>query len=310
MAVGSASEAAAQGGSRPSASEPVTLNRPSHATSPPFKVVVLNARGGIQVRELTQLLKRPPLANAAVILLCEADWRTRRAFGAEVAAEIAAALDMSFAYAPAYVARRSGATLGNAILSREPLTDVGTVGLDKASRRVQGSFVGFPVGLFARAKFEGTPIRIGVAHLDRGGDPDFRGLQMAQFLAAFPADGRAIVGGDFNSATTRMRGSGAIVKAALIALTNPRRLRDPVPYEPLFERLREAGFEIDGANLPMAPTFTFTRFVPTFVRPKLDWIALRGMRAVPGSAAVVAPRTSFFARRLSDHDFVTCLVEP
>jgi len=42
------------------------------------------------------------------------------------------------------------------------------------------------------------------------------------------------------------------------------------------------------------------------MRPKLDWIALRGIAALPGSAAVVPARNSIWSARFSDHDFITC----
>jgi hypothetical protein len=48
--------------------------------------------------------------------------------------------------------------------------------------------------------------------------------------------------------------------------------------------------------------------VPRWSRPKLDWIGLRGLEAVRGSAAVVAAKTGVFGRRISDHDFVMCEV--
>jgi hypothetical protein len=49
-----------------------------------------------------------------------------------------------------------------------------------------------------------------------------------------------------------------------------------------------------------------SRLVPPLWRPKLDWIAARGIRPVKGSAAVVSARTSILGRRVSDHDFVMC----
>ena len=169
---------------------------------------------------------------------------------------------------------------------------------------------GMGVGIIATAVLGGHPVTLGVAHLERRGGADFRAEQMGKFLAVFPADGPAIIGGDFNTATTKVVGARDIIRVAGLMLAGPRRFRDPVPYEPLFGILRKAGFEIDGANLPLAPTFAFTRLIPRWMRPKLDWIAIRGLRAVPGSAAVIAPRTSAFAPRLSDHDFIVCDVEP
>jgi hypothetical protein len=41
------------------------------------------------------------------------------------------------------------------------------------------------------------------------------------------------------------------------------------------------------------------------MRPKLDWLAVRELRPITGTAAVVAPRSSILRRRASDHDFVT-----
>ncbi|MFZ0889245.1 MAG: endonuclease/exonuclease/phosphatase family protein, partial [Candidatus Binataceae bacterium] len=261
-------------------------------------------------------LNRPPLRGATVILLCEADWKTRRSEGLEVAAELAGRLGLSFAYAPGLGIKRRGRPgftgfVGNAILCAEPLHDVRMVplpGLRPPGRRT--IFHGMPVGFIATAILDGHPVTLGVAHLERWGGPQFRAEQLGKFLKVFPAHGPAIIGGDFNTATTEVVGGRDIVRVMGLMLAGPRRFRDPVPYEPLFGLLREAGFEIDGANLPLAPTFTFTRLIPRLLRPKLDWIAIRGLRAVPGSAAVVAPRTSAFAPRVSDHDFIVCDVEP
>ncbi len=131
---------------------------------------------------------------------------------------------------------------------------------------------------------------------------------MEQLLSAFPSDGPAVIGGDFNTTTIEWPRSLALVKVAALMMMNPRRFRDPVGREPLFDRLRGAGFRIDGVNLPLRPTFTFTRFIPPMFRPKLDWIAVRGLRPVAGSAAIVPPRASIFDRRASDHDLVVCEV--
>jgi hypothetical protein len=92
-------------------------------------------------------------------------------------------------------------------------------------------------------------------------------------------------------------------------LISPRRFRSPQRYEPLFERLREHGLEIDGANVPNRGTFTFSGAIPRLYRPKLDWITLRRLRPVPGSAKIVSPRLSIATRRASDHDFIAVDVE-
>jgi hypothetical protein len=40
------------------------------------------------------------------------------------------------------------------------------------------------------------------------------------------------------------------------------------------------------------------------MRPRLDWIALRELQPIPGSAAVIPARPGFFSERVSDHDFI------
>ncbi len=73
-------------------------------------------------------------------------------------------------------------------------------------------------------------------------------------------------------------------------------------------QMERAGFAVRQANAMGKRTFTPHRLVPPLIRPKLDWIALRELRAVAGSAATVAARPGFFNQRVSDHDFVTCEV--
>jgi endonuclease/exonuclease/phosphatase family metal-dependent hydrolase len=294
--------------------ETVELNRPSAGARFPLTVAVLNMFGGSRLEVIASCFRRPPLRDAGVILLCEADWRTRRACGREVAAELASMLEMSFAYAPSFGLRSSGdppsAFLGVAILSREPLMDVRATALPAPPALSRHRWLaGAPAGLIASAVVDRRSITLGVAHLDRNASPRFRESQMAHYLSAFPADGPAVIGGDFNTTTIDWTGKwGVALKLLGLTMTQPRRFRDPVAYEPLFGRLSEAGFDFQHANAPRKPTFTFTCLIPPFLRPKLDWIAVRGIRAVPGSAAVLAPRVSPLSPRASDHDIVACKV--
>jgi hypothetical protein len=92
-------------------------------------------------------------------------------------------------------------------------------------------------------------------------------------------------------------------------IASPRRFRAPESHEPLFERIKEGGLEIDGVNVKYRSTFTFSGAIPRLMRPKLDWLAVRGLRPIAGTAAVIAPKQSLFSRRASDHDFVTVALE-
>ncbi|MGH7001927.1 MAG: hypothetical protein ACREEA_10520 [Stellaceae bacterium] len=131
---------------------------------------------------------------------------------------------------------------------------------------------------------------------------------MREFLAKIPDHGPAIVAGDLNTTTIAMHSPRAICRGAYQFLREPRRLSDPRRWETLFARLTQAGFQTDGANAPGKRTFTFSRAIPRWLRPNLDWIAVRGLEPLHSSARTVAARPSFFRRRLSDHDFIMCEV--
>jgi hypothetical protein len=132
---------------------------------------------------------------------------------------------------------------------------------------------------------------------------------MKRYMEGFPAGAPAIIGGDFNTTTVDLGTRASLIKAMALSLFHPYRFRNPLSWEPLFERLRDAGFETAGANVNGTATFTPNRFVPPIVRPKLDWLAARGIKPVVGSAATIPARLSFFGPRFSDHDFIMCTVE-
>jgi endonuclease/exonuclease/phosphatase family metal-dependent hydrolase len=299
---------------------PIVANRAARPVRSRIRVVLLNVAGGNQLSVVVDCLKRPPLNDADVILLCEADSGTRRSRRTEVASELAAALDMSCAYVREFgITRGDGeifAHLGNAILCTQPLDDVVAVAMPSPHTpplfpRLPSRYVriGTPTGFYASARFGRETITLGVAHLNSRCTPAQREVQMAMYMAAFPSRGRAIFGGDLNTTTTELAGPFSLLGVAVGMLASPRRFRAPERREPLFERIKERGLEIDGVNVKYRSTFTFSGLIPRLMRPKLDWLAVRGMRPVAGTAAVIAPKQSIFSRRASDHDFVTVDLE-
>lgn len=292
--------------------EPIVVNRPARATAgATLKVVAFNARGGSHLNQITACLRRPPLLGADIILLCEADWGRRRSAGLEFASELARKLEMSFAFVAEFGVARAPddptAFTGNAILSSRPLVGVYAIPLPHTFlRKRMPRLKGGPAGLAATAFFNGRAVTIGVAHLNSRGDPSGRDLQMREYLARLPAEGPAIIGGDFNTTTIAIGETLSFVTVMSAMMRRPRRFRAPQQWEPLFEHLAAANFDLRGANVPWQPTFTFARMIPPFMRPKLDWIALRGLEPLPDSAAVIPARQSLLARRFSDHDFITC----
>ncbi len=293
------------------------VNRPARRLTSPFKVVIYNARGCPQPDAVAERLRRSPLAGAAVILLSEADWGLRRSEGRQSAAELAELLGMSFVFAPEFAFRRASehftSFFGNAIMSAAPLENVRIVPLpmfyDWTKRRrwklPRGTVkLGQRGAVAADINVGGRAVTLALAHLENRVGPQGRARQMEQFLNALPADGPAVIGGDFNTTTVNLL-DWRECAATLAALPmHPRRLRAPELYEPLFEILERAGFDYRAANAPLAPTYTLTGLLPRFLRAKLDWIGLRELKAVPGSARVAPARRSL--RRLSDHDFVVC----
>jgi endonuclease/exonuclease/phosphatase family metal-dependent hydrolase len=296
--------------------EPMVENRRSTIAPGPLRVVAFNAQGGVRFEGILRCFASEPLRSAAVILLSEMDLGTRRAGGRKVASELAQDLGMSCAYVPEFgLIGADGAMrafLGNAILSREPMEDVIAIPLPRGSTRsphVPRSLgrlkrEGSPVAIVATIGVRGKTVHISVAHLDSRANPAGRDLQIATMLEGFPSDGPAIFGGDLNTTTVELIHPASVRIVLREMLLNSKRFRHPHLHEPLLARLGAAGFEVRGANAEGRATFTFSRIVPPWMRPKLDWIALRGLEPVAGSATVIPARPGFFASRVSDHDFI------
>ena len=296
--------------------QPIVENRASSVPPGPLRVVAFNAQGGARFDGILQCLTREPLKSASIILLSESDLGTRRVGGRVVASELAKALGMSCAMVPEMgLIDTDGVIrsyLGNAILAREPLEQVRAIAMPKLTmgyRRLHRSLGGLrrdggPAALVATIKGRGKPLEVCVAHLDSRADPMGRDSQIAAALEGIAPNGRTIFGGDFNTTTVELRNRESFQKVFREMIVNPKRFRNPRPYEPLFGRLSEAGFEVRGANAEGRPSFTFTRMIPPWMRPRLDWIALRELQPIPGSAAVIPARPGFFSERVSDHDFI------
>jgi endonuclease/exonuclease/phosphatase family metal-dependent hydrolase len=294
---------------------PMVVNRPSSRRRFPLRVAVFNAKGGARLDEIVARLRKPPLAGADLILLCEAGWRVRRSARREFARELAEALGMSFAFGavwgvPPHEGEPFSRFIGNAILSSEPLEEVRVVPMPRYPRRDFAHFPGAPNGVIATVVIEGQPLTVTTAHLESRAGPEFRARQIKLVVEAMPPGRPAIIGGDFNTTTIEIGGHRVPFGIAWALGLNRLRRHAPRSHEPLFDLLEACGFDFADANVPGIPTFTFSRLVPHFLRPKLDWIALRDLAAVPRSAAVVPAHNGRWSARFSDHDFVTCEVLP
>jgi endonuclease/exonuclease/phosphatase family metal-dependent hydrolase len=300
---------------------PIVVNRTASRPGSRLRIVLLNAAGGKRFPEIVACLKRPPLQGADVILLCETNAAgTKPSARRDVAVEMASMLEMSCAYVREFgVTNESGEIvgyLGNAILSAAPFDDVVAVAMPNPRtprmlrrRRHWSSRVGTPTGIVTRINFGGRELTVGLAHLHSRTVPAERARQLATYLESFPATGRAVFGGDLNTTTTELSSWSHLRATAREMIANPGRFRAPQAYEPLFEHLREHRLEIEGVNVANRPTFTFSGLIPRSMRPKLDWLAVRDLNPIAGTAAVVTPRSARLMRRVSDHDFVTVDLE-
>jgi endonuclease/exonuclease/phosphatase family metal-dependent hydrolase len=295
--------------------QPMVENRRSTIAPGPLRVVAFNAQGGTRFEGMVRCLATEPLRSAAVILMSEMDLGTRRSGGRKVATELANVLGMSCAYVPEFgLVAADGAMssfLGNAILARTPMENVAAIPLPRVSNRLyfprslgRVRREGSQVAIVATLKIRAKTVHVSIAHLDSRGSPAGRDHQIATMLESFPSDGPAIFGGDLNTTTMELLRPESFGRVVREMLFNSKRFRHPHLYEPLLARLAEAGFEVRGANAEGRGTFTFARIVPPWMRPKLDWIALRGLNPVAGSAMVIPARPGFFAPRVSDHDFI------
>src|SRR5258707_8344560 len=139
---------------------PVVINRAAGRATSRLRVVLLNAAGGKRFRDIVTCLRRPQLQGADVILLCEVNAGMKPSAGRDVAAEMAAMLEMSCAYI-----REFGVTnprgeivgyMGNAILSAAPFDDVAAIPMHNPrtprlpSRNPHWSRVGTPTGIVTR----------------------------------------------------------------------------------------------------------------------------------------------------------------
>jgi len=291
--------------------QPIVVNRQPREPRKSLKVVTFNAKGGRLLHGILTCLRRLPLADADIILLCDVDWRRKRSCGREVASELAAALGMSFAYVAKNIySMEPDSFAGNAILCSQPLTQVSAVPIVDWQLLRGGCEPSLaPRGLLASAIFNRRRIALGVVHLTARCSPTGRGQQMAEFIASLPGCGPALIGGDFNTTTVNLNGRIALLDAIGKSILHPGRFRAPETHEPLFKELREAGFDLRSINVPFKSTLTFSSAVPPFLRPKLDWLAVRQLSAVSGSASIVRAKPCVFGRRVSDHDFVMCEIE-
>jgi len=283
----------------------------------PLRLAAWNAER-LKHREASAALLRP--LDLDIILLSESDIGMARSGNRHTTADLAAALDLGYAYGVEFVelglgderererhkGQRNHAGLhGNAILSRLPLHDLALIRLDSGGRwfadRVNGKATGTQRRLGGRmalagriATDDGDFVVVSV-HLESESDAPGRAQQMTRLLHAINGcygNARMAIGGDCNT-------------AALPEIDEARPEDSRAwfhrcnAYEPLFSVMQQASFGWRTAN-DMAAT---QRMRPDgSPRPpfrRLDWLFTRGLTASsPRTVAAVDDQGT----AISDHD--------
>lgn len=265
--------------------------------------------------------------NASAHLLCELDLGMARTGQRHTTRDLAERLDGSYAFGVEFLELGLGdrreqvdhagdvneaGLHGAAIISPHPLGRPALIRLrrdgawfdgERGERRIGGR-----VAVLATLRVNGRPVTLASVHLESHSDPDARAEETGVLLDAidaYAAGQPVLIGGDFNTSTldriwSRDNGTRPILPED--------RVMNPIPYEPLFERLAERGYSWRAANNMTVPT---QRWHPkddkTGPRGKIDWFFTRGLNVL---SAKTVQAVDVEGRTLSDHEMLVVSVTP
>ena len=189
-----------------------------------IRATAWNIERGKRLPGIIRALKTHPVLRASdVLLLTELDYGMARTGNAHVAREIAAALEMNYAFAPCYLALNKGSGIeahvagenerglhGNALLSRYPLRRVHAISLPNGKDKMEGKEkrLGNQRAVVADVLHPAGEFRAVSLHLDAHSTQGHRQRQMRLVLAhldqlrpRLPV----LIGGDWNTSTYNSR---------------------------------------------------------------------------------------------------------
>ena len=234
--------------------------------------------------------------SADLILLQEADLGMARSGNRFVARELARTLGMNFAFAPCFIELTKGAgedlnaggenssgLQGNAILSRFPIESAQTIRLPQCFEPFEfhEKRYGSRAALVCRFDLGGRKMTVVTTHLEVRNSPRCRARQIASLIQGLRegSDTIVVIGGDLNS-NTFARGTAWRTLRSLVRLvaSKPGDLLastlSPQAREPLFDVLRQSGFDWGSFNDTTATAVTFlrsledVRLIPRFLRTR------------------------------------------
>lgn len=280
-------------------------------------VVAFNAERGSRFDGIRSLLREhPELRDADVVLLSEVDWGMARSANRHVTRELADALGLGYAFGVEFLELTKGEAAeleapgdntysfhGNAILSRFPLQGARIVRLPRRCSWSAGSQlrIGGRMAIVAEVATAAGPVTLASVHLENRTDPLGRRDQMRVLLDAIDPGAPAVIAGDLNTSTIDAGVDEEILSVPFLLADNPNRLKNPEPFEPLFEDMSSAGFLIAELNPAGAPTAVPLGIADPTYWLKLDWLFARGLTPLTPGIVVAAEHDGV---RVSDHDFL------
>jgi endonuclease/exonuclease/phosphatase family metal-dependent hydrolase len=274
-----------------------------------------------RLRHLDAISRTLAALSCDVLLLCEIDRGMARSGNSDRLEDIAARLDLGYAFAVEFLELGLGdvheqrAHLGEvnleglhgaAVLSDAALRAPFLIRIDRRGDWFDGRRdeprVGGTIAVGAGIVVSGVPVLMVNVHLESHDDPAARADDMQRLLqqVELVAEGGPVVlGGDFNTNTSghSERHADPAAWAAVLA-ADPLRLLRPQPFEPLFEVAGSFGYDTSGCNVEDAPT---TRYPAGVSRPraKIDWFFTRGLKAKDPK---IIPALQDNGEPSSDHD--------
>jgi len=276
-----------------------------------LRLIAWNTERGRYWKDSAKLIREhPALQNPDVVFLGEMDLGMARSWNKHTTRELAAELNMNYAYAvenlelsggeeqerELYPGENEWGYHGNAILSKYPMLDIRAIRFP-GSEFWYGHYqkrLGGRNAVLARINLNGTDITLASTHFESHDQGRIRQQQMQLLLDEIKhtaGDMPVLIGGDFNG----------------------------IPTEPLFEDLKQAGFLLKEYNeMGKATTQDNVDGVISFREKQIDYITGRGVTPVhdetsPKTIAAVYPPVlegqPLTGKYLGDHAVVTCKIK-
>ncbi len=302
---------------------------------PPARPVTIGARARIAFWNAERLKYQAPSAglmaslHADVLMLCELDLGMARTGNRHTTSDLADTLGQGYVFGAEFVElglgdlreqkahageNNSAGIHGGGFVSAVPLARPALVRLEMSGRWFDGAFherrVGGRIAMLAEITVGGRKVLLASVHYESHTGPDDRLLQTRTMLDAIDAHAPGmpvLIGGDFNTASCEreQKHDKGFMARALAA--DPNRLVMPVAYEPMFDLLRQRGYDWDSCNAPGPPQRTRPDGTPAPPLGRIDWLFARGL--VCADAATV-PAVDAAGVAISDHEVLAVTIAP